>query len=238
MIGLLVIITASSLQQAEPRKEGKRMFNEIPAHLQLVDAAKAGRFPEFLRECATWPSEEALRRRRIAVTSDAVASAIRSTVNWCERILKRQWVPDDLERRLVPLRSEIAGHDAIRARYEVDGNLIQLVSTSSGFIVFIRPVATQDQALSQEEKSRLVIRVLNEFLNEPENIRAVSMSLVAAHPDGTLEGQPVIQRETLNYWWGLVSWWTDGRVLRFSTGKADGGSTVPSLKKDWLTRED
>jgi len=134
------------------------------------------------------------------------------------------------------LKGDIEGNDAVRLRYKLNDTRIQVVSTSSGLNLVIQDASSSKKKSlpNQDEAVSYISDSIAEYLQYSDRIREVSLKLVKEQGGG-FKGIPEVRPPSCDYWWGLVGWWTDGDVIIFSIGKADGGPLMPTLRADWLS---
>lgn len=217
--------------------EKKNMYKNIDPHVQLMELNAIQNLPPFLRDSVVWPTEDTIQLKQMDQKNHAVEEAIRSTIRWHRTILQEQWVPEDVEERLLLLRADIEGHDTIRVRYEKDDFQIQAAYTSGNMCILIRDNRGPAKK-TMEEKTLFLLEALRKVFAHSNEIIETTCGNITEMPDKNVDGKPMIPNESMNYWWGLCSLWTDGKVVRVTTGKADGGSAEPVLMKDWFSEKE
>jgi len=218
-------------------KAGNTIKTErLPDNYQIMFASEPTNFPSGFVECVAWPDANRIKRGRIENNNPAVSNAIANTVKWLQTILKPQWVPDESSLDVFAFKADTEGIDAIRFRYKIDGVIIQIRSTASTISVIITDDKQNLKQFSEEEAKLYVTEKIERFLNNSEKIKNISLNKIT-RDKACVRGYADVKPESLNYWWGLMSWWTDGNSVLFSTGKADGGPLAPTLKKHWFSPE-
>lgn len=216
----------------------------LAPEMQLCSEKLLSLIPDHMRGYFVWPSPAEIISHMPA--PDKGESAKSSSAEWIQTVLQSQWIPGDLNARLVALNEDIlefdpdseseshALYDTVRLRYEIGGYYIQISQTSFAMGIVIKPSkAIQPIPVSEEEQKKLVIDKLGLFFTEPDKILKSSMTDVTSMA-GITSGKP----DLVSYadaWYGLVSWWTDGEILAFIFGKAEPDSPVlPPVIKDWF----
>lgn len=212
------------------------MYKNIDPYVQLMETNAIQSLPPFLRDSVMWPKEDTIKLKQMDMKNRAVEEAIRSTVRWHRSVLQEQWVPEDIKERLLPLRGDIEGHDTIRVRYEKDGLQIQAAYTSGNMCILIKDNHGQGKE-TMDEKRLFLLDTLRKVFTHSDEIIETTYGNITEMTDKSADGNPTIPNKNMNYWWGLCSLWTEGKVVRLTTGKADGGSAEPVLIKDWFTEK-
>lgn len=218
---------------------GKQIkVQKIPNDYAVLAESVVGDLHAFKKASFAWPAESTINAQSVDHSRKAVQDACKSTLHWLSAVLHSDFVPQESELQLFPLKSQVQAHDVVRLRYKTDDYMMQVMSTSSGITVIIKDVSEEapGKPIDIGQAKTYVRQCIDRFLNEADHVKSVSMKNVHMTKHG-VEGLPEVEPETCNYWWGLVSWWTDGNTVLFSTGKADGSAVEPTLKKDWLSGE-
>jgi len=186
-----------------------------------------------------WPSEAEIRATSADPKRKAVQDACRWTVRWLKTILRPELLPPESDIHPLPLKSQVQGYDVVRLRYEINGRIVQVMATSSALFVVVKDTGRKSprKPLTIDAAKAYAAECIDRFLNEADRIKRISMKHVRRTKHG-VKGLPDIRSETCNYWWGLVSWWTDGDTVMFAAGKADGGPLRPTLWKHWFSEKE
>ncbi|MCK4666190.1 hypothetical protein KAU33_05550 [Candidatus Dependentiae bacterium] len=205
---------------------------------QILEEIEIKSLPHLLQLYSTWPSDKKIKRKKVSPSKkNNVKEAIDETILWINKILKENYIPDDLEKRMILLKSDVNGCDSIRIRYEVENYKIQIFTTSAGINFIIKPIKINKSLnLSQEDKIKFAEETIKEFFNESDKI-IVNSNYTENSSGDFIETSPSFKdKESSYYWWGLVSWFTNGNVLLIGFGKAERFESVekPILKKNWF----
>jgi len=211
----------------------------VPESFQFLTNRSLRGFQRFTREIIEWPDQAKIERSKLDRTNRLVTAGISNTVVWLERVLLPKWVPflgESSPVTVTALKGDIEGNDAVRLRYKLNDTRIQVVSTSSGLNLVIQDASSSKKKSlpNQDEAVSYISDSIAEYLQYSDRIREVSLKLVKEQGGG-FKGIPEVRPPSCDYWWGLVGWWTDGDVIIFSIGKADGGPLMPTLRADWLS---
>ncbi len=237
-----------------------KMSKEIPAGVQLFsdETLRNASDIEDKRAYFIWPSTKEIASRLcpsdeeisvaeqkrpysywIATERQTVTEAKRMAAKWIRTVLKNEWIPDDLDIRLMALNSYVNGYDAICIRYAYNKYYIQIVQTNSEIAVTIKPFSQKreiQQIGSEVKQKEFISKKIELFFNESGNIRKVSTLKIETFPGG-FQGKPVPAKieGASNQWWGRIHWFTDGETIGFLIPKYYGGSGIPvGLPKDWF----
>lgn len=233
MASYLVISAQGQIERQTPMSES------VPEDIQLLTNQSLNYFPGFTRDIIEWPDKAKAERGKLDSTNPLVVAGISNTVHWLEQVLQPNWIPALGESSsVVPLalKADVQGNDAVRLRYKIHDAIIQVVSTSSGLNLLIHNTTPSkgDRLFGQAEAMHYIANKIDQYLQHSEEIKAVSLKLMREQGQG-FRGDPDVRPETCDNWWGLVGWWTDGDIVLFSIGKAEGGASEPVLKADWLS---
>ncbi len=237
---LVLVMSCYVVTPAQAQTEHQAPMPEsVPEALQLLTNQSLSQFPNFTRDIIEWPDKAKAERSKLDRSNPLVAAGISNTVRWLERVLQPNWFPSLGESSSVTplaLKADVQGNDAVRLRYKIHDAIIQVVSTSSGLNLLIEDAAPskEDGLLGQAEAMNFIANKIDQYLQHSDQIKAVSLKLVREQGRG-FRGDPDVGPETCDSWWGLVGWWTDGHVVLFSIGKAEGGASEPVLKANWLS---
>lgn len=244
-------------------KIGSKMVREIPTEVQLFSDDILKNIPGIRDKIVyfTWPSDKKIasllrlsdekmsdaEKKRpypnwVSTEKQTVTEAKRMATKWIRTVLKNEWIPDDIDVRLIALDSYINSYDAICVRYEYNGYYIQIVQTNPEIVIIIKSIFTKGKEQNdikvnlKEKQIEFVYKKTGLFFNESEKIKKISTTKIKTFSKGLI-GKPE-QRNVvgaLNQWWGNIYWWTDGETIAFSILKYYGGAGIPfGLPKDWF----
>lgn len=230
-VGASVLLAADSLKKA---KKVKKLSHDYV----LLNKSVVEDLHSFKKSAVVWPTQAAINAKKADRSSKGVQQALQSTLQWLQTVLRSEFVPDESDVELIPLKSDVQGHDVVRLRYKTASYAVQIMSTSSGITVVIKDDDRKVHGKPIDvEQAKIYIRdCIDKFFNEADRIKSISLTNVQKKRNG-IAGLPDVKPETCGYWWGLMSWWTDGQTVLFSTGKADGRAEEPNLKKEWFSEK-
>jgi hypothetical protein len=198
----------------------------------------------FIKSHILWPSEERISKHKKDLNDSNVQKAIASTYDWLKKVLRLEWVPENLSTiDVLALKADVTGnedtdgqgYDVIRLRYKVENYLVEVASTVSMLTLVIQKDRDKNPPVGlNEESAKIFVSVMiDQFFQNSDKIKSISFKSIEKGKAG-YKGRPDTKPETFNVWWGLVYWWTDGHTVTFSMRKADGGPLMRTPKKDWF----
>lgn len=159
-------------------------------------------------------------------------AACQEAEQWIRRVLKPQWVPDDLAARLQPLQREPASQSIIVCRYAIDGHAIQINQSRASMWVILRP--PKDNSLSPNATGPGIAAFSTYFL-DGDRMAAVP----AKESDGTAKPRIYLPDYSapfpagaLENWWGWRLWLTDGEAVAFLLNKCSEDSARNIMPDD------
>jgi hypothetical protein len=159
-------------------------------------------------------------------------AAAKEAEQWVRRVLKPEWVPNDLAARLRPLRREPASQSIIICRYLIDGHAIQIDQSRGSMWIIIRPL--QPKPLSKDGKELADATFHTYFLNGdrmaalPGKETAGTAKLRVWLPDFSASIPP----GALANWWGWRLWLTDGEAVAILLDKTSEDSAHTIMPDD------
>lgn len=227
---------AVGLVAEEGNKETPVQTERVPADYRCVSDAAVKDLHPFTRAHVVWPDAESIGKSKVESTNRQVQAAIRLTTMWVTNTLRPEVTTAEPE--VLALKGDAQGHDVIRFRYKVRDAVVEVASTASRLTLVIDPVNKRvPENLKKEEAKQYVDATIEEFLQQPDKVKASSLLHITRVASG-YKGAPEVKPETCNFWWGLVDWWTDGKIVVFSFLKADGGAMEPAPEKHWFSQSE
>jgi len=211
------------------------LIQDIPKTFQMVKHENVMDLAPFTRAALIWPTEEIIKEQ--FVRDESSKDEIESTLQWLKTVLRAEYIPLKDSLTVIPLKSHIEQCDVIRFRYQVNNCVFQITSTSSSFMIAIKDMNSK-QAIKRQTKEDVVVFVesnIQKYLNDSSEIKK-HLSSEAKKTKGGYRCFAEMGRNPLNSWHGLINWWSDGNVILYKMGKADGGALAPTLIKDWYQK--
>jgi len=229
--------TIGCLGSDAEKKPMKEKIKELPSEFRFFSTEVSSKLPYFVRESALWTDKKNIIDKKVEISRYEVKQSLRSTIHWLKKIIKEQWIPEDIEQRLLPLRESLEGNDAIWTRYQVGGYSIQMVVDFGRVRVFISFVDT----VSPEDKKamkKFVAKTVDKFLKKSDAVKKklpeiqVTQGIASGIPK---KGGP---RRAPNLWWEQVRWWSDGKTIAFWIPKTDERTAIeqPTRRKHWFSK--
>lgn len=151
-------------------------------------------------------------------------AARKEAEQWIRRVIKPQWLPDDLADRLQALQREPASQSIIVCRYAMEGHAIQINQSRASMWVIIKPPKTD---LLTESAKELGVAAFNAYFLEGDRMA----SLQGKEIDGTAklriwlpDYSAPIPPGALENWWGWRLWLTDGEAVSVLLNKCSEDS--------------
>jgi hypothetical protein len=256
--GLLWLVSQAVLVGAPAQVSAPRSAADLPAAERLITAlpqTNALPIPAIAQSLLDWPSVETLNSQQarqdrsktipplfrqpkigdakpIGLGAQVPQAACREAEQWIRRVLKPEWVPDDLASRLHPLQRDPASQSIIVCRYLLEGHAIQINQSRGSMWVIIKPPKTSP--LSQNARELASATFNTYFLNSDRmaslqgreisgtaKLRAWLPDFSAPIPPGTLEN-----------WWGWRLWLTDGEAVAVFLDKTSEDSARSIMPDD------
>ncbi len=231
---IFLVITGYNVHAVEKKIVTKRLTKDYI----FISNKKLKRFPVFWQDIVLWPTDKQISENKDMIDEKSVKQPIKSSIRWVKNILRQEWVPEYSNINIYPLKAYANGADAIYFRYQINNYAIQIVQTSWCIFIIVKD-RNKKASLGNTnitEASKYVSEILDLFFQKSDKIKDISMTKVNKLGAGFC-GKPAIKSASSSYWWGLMSWWTDGQTVLFGTGKQDGGAWVPSITKEWFAKK-
>jgi hypothetical protein len=249
----LILVPGSKTTCAQEMK-----FENVPGDTQLIPPLPK-KLPDDLQKLVEWPSQNYIEANYARVDRSAQLPPVypegRNSKNakpiipggmspqvamdeaqeWIRQILKAEWIPPDLAKRLVPLRSEAAPMSMVICRYKVDGNAIQIIQTRWGIGVVVKPKMTG----SLDKAGEFGNHVFLEFLNQGKELAELSQKREQSPSEHLalfgVDPVKIKAPDILENWWGTTTWYTDGQaVAALFRKRAAGEQHTPTSKDPWF----
>jgi hypothetical protein len=258
LCGLVLLLAQTQRLGAQAGARPHRIASDLPAAEQLVAALPPTnnlRLLPVVRGLFEWPAPETLSAQKaredrsktipplfrqpkigdakpIRLGARSPEAACKEAEQWIRRVLKPEWVPDDLAPRLQPLQREPASESVIVCRYSIDGHAIQVNQNRGSMWVVIKP---PKGSLAAQDAKGLGSAVFSTcFLNGDR-----MASLAGKEIDGTgnvrvwrPDYSAVIPPGALENWWGWRVWLTDGDAVAVFLGKRSEDSARNIMPDD------
>jgi hypothetical protein len=211
------LITALPPTNALPVSADVRGLIEWPAvetlNSQKADRDRSKTIPPLFRQPKIGDAKP------IRLGAQTPPAAAREAGQWIRRVLKPEWVPNDLADRLHPLQREPASQSIIVCRYDIDGHAIQINQSRGAMWVVIRPPKANPLSGNAKELASAIFNTY--FLNGDR------MAALQGKETNGLAGLRVwlpdysasIPLGALENWWGWQLWLTDGRSVAVCLNK-------------------
>jgi hypothetical protein len=193
-------------------EELDRLFSPLFT-TEETGAAKSS--PRMVREGLRLPRGAEIFRDSVA--REKVLPHLAATAEWARRVLRSEWIPLDLDVRLIAVRGAAQGEDALFAAWLRDDRVFQLVVSRTLFHVLtplLRPVPQADDRQRAQEALAEAYAVL-QLQKQPDvgSFRIERLgNLTLVYPRTADPGSIVNWHEDLV----LV---TDGRAVKFTAFK-------------------
>lgn len=162
-------------------------------------------------ERTRWPSIEEAERLNVA-HNDIPEDELRKTWYWAKAYLRDEWVRPGLKKRFVGLKRYRRDGDFLIARYQVDGNRIQILD-SKEIVIAIAPAQPRRDSESVED---FIFRVATEFLTPMKNLNpayngVLEHELLGLWSGTAMHGPPGDDLKTKRFF----DWLANGRAVAF-----------------------
>jgi hypothetical protein len=255
--GLLGLASQVVLFRA-PELHAQPTLTNLPDTERLIAAfpqTNALPLSAFAQALIEWPSVEALNSQQarqdrsktipplfrqpkigdakpIRLGALSPQAACKEAEQWIRRVLKPEWVPDDLAARLHPLQRDPASQSIIFCRYLINGHALQISQTRGSIWVIIKPPKTSP--LSRDLKELASTTFSTYFLdadrmaslpgkeiNGTAKLRVWRPDFSTSIPPGALEN-----------WWGWRLLLTDGEAVAVFLAKTSEDSARSIMPDD------
>jgi hypothetical protein len=230
---------------------------DITKGTQLVPDEILQKMPANLHNYFTWSSETILLSQ--STTGESTINPKKAAEEWIKKVLKPQWIPQDIAAKFICLESDVSDYenivifqrhkffdenrfklyDSIRVQYEINQYDIQIAQTAYTIAVIIKPINATDTGSKKSfsEVSTMINRTIEQFLNESDAIKRVSMPNIK-QLDSIAKIEAKYNPDHVEYsfyWWGMLSWYTDGNTIAFFTSKTRGIDARAHIEtKEWF----
>jgi hypothetical protein len=217
--------------RAQDITDSVEMIARLPRAIELP-------IPEGIRELIVWPTRQFLDEHKVVKDrskdfpsiypktsipdpkplkpgADTPAEALRIAGWWVRQVLKSEWIPEDLDARLLPIQAAQPSDSRVICRYEAGGNRLQISQSLSAMWVVVQPAK---EALKDVAVEGIGPAVFTRFFAMGEQMAAIPGRHLAS--SGKLEvflpastPERPMPRSALGNWWGWQLWYTDGAAL-------------------------
>ncbi len=205
----------------QPTVESEQLIAAIPAEATLPITATE-------RQLMLWPTEEAIKKHAICRDrSEEIPNvyrngdrkskpikygarnpetALRDAEYWISKVIKPEWIVEDLKNKLAPIQAEDASKSSILCRWELEDSIIQVTQTQFNMWVVIQPVKVQVLNSSAEE---FVSSVLDKYLIHGDDMTSIGLRPleITSEKDINLfimnrDGSKPFPPGAIGNWWG------------------------------------
>lgn len=232
----------------------------------------ADNLPGQVVELFKWPDLKTIEKRQFKTGAENVHvhRAKRSTLQWVEKVISKDWLPTEpnyLSNNLTMIQNEYGPIDATHIEWKKDGYNIRVTQSLTVLTITVIPDDSNSLGNTVAEIkasiSQLCARIIrdipkveattedNQVINiVPEGTRKVLLEKtfnkgsVKECDDGLagfsakLDWKNNHDRQSHNYWWRHIDWWTDGSVVGLYTLKIEDGpwkaSYFPGNDHKWF----
>jgi len=173
----LAVAFADDPPAAQP--DPQQLIAPLPDDLDLSEPFGAAWREEQMSRWVIWPSEGYIAARQPPrdrsepvdepdgrgqrkvhgglLAPDGVPS---EAVSWVTELLKPDWVPPDLEDRLILLQEDDAARSSVACRFEVEGTSVQVVQRRWAMCVVVKPSPALGDGVPAEQMGPALMRAL------------------------------------------------------------------------------
>lgn len=209
---IIVILLFSIFMTVSTSVQAKTTIEELPAGFQFHNAETSKdiskRLRERMRGAMAWPTQQQFENLKYP----ELGSARAFTVDFIARVIQKEWMPSDIEQRLIGLNNYLDGQDVFLTRYKREGHAIQIVSTLSTIHLSVRRIDSA-RLESKSQQEALGLQTLRAFLNKNEQIEDEVHETV--NYENSVYTNFDFRTHHPTVWWGKVAWWTDGQTTLF-----------------------
>ncbi|MDZ7620364.1 MAG: hypothetical protein U1E05_25460 [Patescibacteria group bacterium] len=203
-----------------------------------------------VRRWLIWPEVDTLKtlaacRNRAEIASfdkDAKRVGTKSpegagidATNWIREIVKSQFVPADLENRMLAVQEASPQDSLMVCRWTVDGTSLQVIQSVARVGVVIKPKQEWRDATNDGEEFTFFL--IDRVLNHGKEMVSWGAKPGVGFPDELKLFVPKTSapgRASLN-WWGHPVWYTDGKAMAVILEKQlDHVAHNPSPTEPWF----
>jgi hypothetical protein len=206
-----------------------------------------GNLSENVCSILRWSGEG--QEEAASASGERIDAAKTEAVEWLDRILLEDALPDDLADRLIPVQGAIPSHlgplDTIYAQWEVPGWTVRCIQNQPMLIVMATVSDSGPWELEPPPKEPLYFlsRACACLVRDPFIVLATTVGRVRqgegvtwAKADARLAGTLDPERLTPGHGWAShLSWYTDGNTVVFFGSKELPVSPIdPQVIPDWF----
>jgi len=250
LCGLFLLFAQGESHGAPAEGPTPRTASDLPAAERLISAIHSTNnlpVPADAQGLIEWPSVETLNSQQahqdrsktipplfrqpkvgdakpIRLGARSPHAACKEAEQWIRRVLKPQWLPDDLADRLQPLQREPASQSIIVCRYAMDGHAIQINQNRASMWVTIKPPKNNSLIPNAKELGNAAF---NTYFLEGDRMA----DLQGKETDGSAklriwlpDYSAPIPAGALENWWGWRLWLTDGEAVAVFLNKCSEDS--------------
>jgi len=213
---------AQAADQPSPA-EPDQWIAPLPDDLDLSEPFGAAWRGERMSRWVVWPSDEHIAERQPPRVRSEAASAPEErgqrkvhggllapdrvpseALSWVTELLKPEWMPPDLEERLILLQEEDPAQSSVICRFEVEGTSVQITQRRWAMCVVVKPSPALLDGVPAQEMGPAVMRALfsrGEAMTEvpATDRRDLAPGLwLGGHVPGRL------------VWWDWKAWYSEG----------------------------
>jgi len=242
--------------QAQPQKEAAAA-EAVAADVRLIAPPDAKEDVVGVpRGLAVWPSSDEIRRKRATEDRSEVfpalfapgkdysnakalrlgamspEAALKEAEGWVRTVLKPEWVPNDLAARLHALAEEDPARSTVWCRYKIRGETVQIGQTRGVMCLVIRPSEPKSESETAVEFGR---RCLRGFATKGEQLaQSPAEAIEPVVPHLPMYYTSVGTRESVAWWWGRVTWYTDGNAVGYFISKKTQRQFAVTAQTPWF----
>lgn len=161
--------------------------NDFPEDVNFFTPEARKSLPKKMAKFYGWPSADEISSQLVK-EGDRVLKAREESIKWIRTILKREFVPKDIENRLIALNRE-NGCDQTRVRYRVKNHAIQIRQINNSVTILVKEMG-KEPVEETSTKVKLVSDTVERLLNQADKIKRISCSKGYATRHGVLKGGP------------------------------------------------
>ena len=258
LCSLLLILAQSEHHGVAAEASAHRIASDLPAAERLLTApppTNTAPVSTDALDLMEWPSVETLDLRQarqdrsrtipplfrqpkvgdakpIRLGARTPQAACQEAEQWIRRVLKPQWLPDDLAARLQPLQREPASRSIIVCRYAMDGHAIQINQNRASMWVTIKP--PKNDSLTRNAKD-LGLAAFNTYFIEGDRMASLQGKETGGNAKQRIwrpDYSAPIPQGALENWWGWRLWLTDGEAVAVYLNKCSEDSARNIMPDD------
>lgn len=203
---------------------------DIPDGTELMNVSGIAEVSKNLGSAYQWPNRETIARDK--VDNSTISFPIMESIQeWVRIVIKEEYIPNDLERRLILMKAGVGGYDVARIRYTIPGKYsIQITQSSFAIWVLVRPLLGRKEVSTPEEAKEYMGGIINELFNESATLRSSACEDLEMTSFGFKAGSSDIR----DWWSNTIRVYSDGQAIGIGISKDRGGKTEPPQIKNWF----